>query len=72
VSRTFWVGVGVGLTIWGLRWARRQRQRYGPDAVTARVSQGLRDLRELVALSLEEGRRAAAEKEAELRASFPD
>jgi hypothetical protein len=36
------------------------------------LSQGLRDLRELVALSLEEGRRAAAEKEAELRASFPD
>jgi hypothetical protein len=72
VNRLFWVGVGVGATIMLLRWARRQRQRYGPEAVTARLSQGLRDLGDLIAVSMEEGRKAAAEKEAELRERFPD
>jgi hypothetical protein len=70
VRRLFWVGVGVGVTIMALRWARKQRERFGPDAVGAKLAQGAQDLRELVKVSLAEGRRAMAEKEAELRAEL--
>jgi hypothetical protein len=67
MRRLFWVGVGVGVTVMALRWARKQRERFGPDAVTTKLAQGAQDLRALVKVSLAEGRRAMAEKEAELR-----
>jgi hypothetical protein len=70
VRRLFWVGVGVAVTVVAVRWLQKQRRRYGPDAVGARLAQGSRDLAELVRVSLAEGRRAMAEKEAEIRASL--
>lgn len=70
MRRLFWVGVGVGVTVMAVRWLRKQRRRYGPDAVGARVAQAGHDLRELVRVSMAEGRRAMAQKEAELRGSL--
>jgi hypothetical protein len=70
VRRLFWVGMGVAVTVVAVRWLQKQRRRYGPDAVGARLARGSRDLAELVRVSLAEGRRAMAEKEAEIRASL--
>ncbi|MGH2723124.1 MAG: hypothetical protein ACRDI0_02470 [Actinomycetota bacterium] len=70
MKRLLWVGVGVAVTVMAVRWLQKQRRRYGPEAVGARLSQGSRDLAELVRVSLAEGRRAMAEKEAEIRASL--
>jgi hypothetical protein len=70
--RLFWVGVGVGVTVMAARWLRRQRARYGPQNVADRLVQGTRDLGSLVKASFEEGRRAMAKKESELRASLAE
>jgi hypothetical protein len=70
MRRLFWIGVGVGITVMALRWARKQRERFGPDAVTTKLAQGAQDLRHLVKASVAEGRRAMVEKEAELRAEL--
>jgi hypothetical protein len=70
VKRLFWVGVGVGLSLAAYRWVRKQRSKYGPEAVTAKLSEGARDVWKLLEVSVDEGRRAAAEKEAELRESL--
>ena len=65
----FWIGVGAAGAIYATRWLRRQRQRLSPQAVGATVGDVLSDLGRLVRVSAEEARRAAAEKEAELRAT---
>ncbi|MGH2677455.1 MAG: hypothetical protein ACRDHB_03710 [Actinomycetota bacterium] len=65
-----WIAVGVGAAYYASRWWRRQRDRYGADALAEKASQGVRDVMELARLSVEEGRRAAAEKEAELRGEY--
>jgi hypothetical protein len=70
MRRLFWIGVGAGVTVMALRWARKQRERFGPDAVTTKLAQGAQDLRDLVKVSMAEGRKAMAEKEAELRAEL--
>jgi hypothetical protein len=72
VRRLFWVGVGVTAAIMAARWVRKQRAKYGPANVADRVADGARDLGRLVALSLAEGRKAMAEKEAEIRASLTE
>ena len=72
MRRLFWIGVGAGITVMALRWARKQRDRFGPDAVTTKLAQGAQDLRDLVKVSLAEGRRAMAEKEAELRSELAE
>ncbi len=72
MRRMFWVGVGVGVTLLAVRWLRKQRRRYGPEAVGAKLSEGSRNLADLVRASVAEGRRAMAEKEAEIRASLGD
>ena len=64
------IAVGVGAAYYASRWWRRQRDRYGADALAEKASQGVRDVMELARLSVEEGRRAAAEKEAELRGAY--
>jgi hypothetical protein len=71
VRRLFWVGVGVGGTILVLRWARRQRERFGPDALTTKAGETVASLRKLVRASIEEGRRAMEAKEAQLRGAYP-
>jgi hypothetical protein len=70
MRRLFWIAVGVGAAYYASRWWRRQRDRYGAGALAEKASQGVRDVMELARLSAEEGRRAAAEKEAELRGAY--
>ena len=70
MRRLFWMGVGVAATVLVVRWLQKQRRRYGPDAVGAKLAQGSRDLAALVRASVAEGRRAMAEKEAEIRTSL--
>jgi hypothetical protein len=70
VRRLFWVGVGVTAAVLAARWVRKQRAKYGPSNVADRVVEGAQDVGRLVALSVEEGRRVMAEKEAEIRHSL--
>jgi hypothetical protein len=72
MKRLFWIGVGVAAAYYGSRWLRRQRQRLSPESLAARAAEGMGNVMELVRISVEEGRRAAAEKEAELKASGGD
>ena len=72
MRRPFWVALGVGFgavgAIMASRWARRQVQRAKPTAIAREARSGLLDLSRLVAESVEEGKRAADERERELRA----
>jgi len=72
VRRPFWVALGVGFGAAGAilvsRWTRRQVQRAKPAAITREARGGLLELSKLVAESVEEGKRAADERERELRA----
>jgi hypothetical protein len=70
VRRAFWIAVGVGATYYASRWWRRQRGRYGAEGVAEKARQGARDLFALTRASIEEGRRAAAQKENELREAY--
>jgi hypothetical protein len=72
VRRPFWVALGVGFGAAGAilvsRWTRRQVQRAKPAAIAREARGGLLELSKLVAESVEEGKRAADERERELRA----
>jgi hypothetical protein len=72
VRRPFWLALGVGFgaasAIMASRWTRRQMQRAKPAAIAREARGGLLDFSRLVAESLEEGKRAADERERELRA----
>lgn len=70
MRRVLWVAVGVGAAYYASRWWRRQRERYGAEAVAEKARQGARDLFALTRASIEEGRRAATEKENELREAY--
>jgi hypothetical protein len=70
MRRIFWIGVGVAAAYYVSRWARRQRDRLSPENLAAKAAEGMGSLMELVRVSADEGRRAAAEKEAEIRASL--
>jgi hypothetical protein len=72
MRRLIWVAVGVGLSVAAYRWVRKQQAKYGPEAVAAKLSDGARDAWRLLEVSVNEGRRAAAEKEAEIRASLEE
>ena len=66
----FWFGLGVAGAIYATRWVRKQRERLSPAAVGANVGDVLSDVGRLLRASADEARRAAAEKEAELRAGL--
>jgi hypothetical protein len=66
------MGVGVTVAVMAVRWVRKQRAKYGPANVVDRLGEGARDLGRLMALSVEEGRRAMAAKEAEIRKSLSE
>jgi hypothetical protein len=72
VRRLFWIGVGVAAAYYGSKWVRRQREKITPENVAARAAERLGGVMELVRVSVEEGRRAAAEKEVEIRTSLGD
>jgi sensor histidine kinase regulating citrate/malate metabolism len=72
MRRLFWVALGLGFGATGAimtsRWTRRQMQRAKPQTIAREARGGLLDLSKLVAESVEEGKRAADERERELRA----
>ena len=72
MKRLFWVGIGVAAAVYGARWIRRQRARMSPAAIGTNLSDVATDVRRLFKTSVEEARRAAAEKEAELRGDVLD
>lgn len=67
MSRLFWIGVGVAGAYYAGRWIKRKRQQMSPAAVGANLGDVLVDAGRLLGQALDEARRAAAEKEAELR-----
>jgi hypothetical protein len=72
VRRPCWVALGVGFGAGGAilvsRWTRRQVRRAKPTVIARQARGGLLELSKLVAESVEEGKRAADERERELRA----
>jgi sensor histidine kinase regulating citrate/malate metabolism len=72
MRRLFWVALGLGFGATGAimtsRWTRRQMQRAKPQTIAREARGGLLDLSKLVVESVEEGKRAADERERELRA----
>ena len=72
MKRLVWFGIGVAATIYATRWVRKQRERLSPAAVGANVGDVVADIGRLVRASADEARRAAAEKEAELRRTFEE
>ena len=67
MSRVFWIGVGIAGAYYASRWLRKQRQRLSPEAITANLGDLVADAAKLFGEAAKEARRAAAEKEAELR-----
>ena len=67
MKRLFWMGVGVAAAYYGSRWLKKQRARFSPAAVGANLGDVVADAAKLVGAAAAEARRAAAEKEAELR-----
>ena len=74
MRRGFWValGLGAGVTAAVLtsRWMRKQTERMAPANVGRQLGDTARDLGQLLREALEEWRKGAAEKEAEIRAQL--
>jgi hypothetical protein len=71
MRRLFWLALGVGFgaasAVMASRWTRRQMERAKPKSIAREARGGLLDLSKLVAESMQEGKRAADERERELR-----
>jgi hypothetical protein len=71
MRRLFWLALGVGFgaasAVMASRWTRRQMDKAKPKAIAREARGGLLDLSKLVAESMQEGKRAADERERELR-----
>jgi hypothetical protein len=71
VKRGFWVALGLGAGATGAivasRWTRKQARRVAPQTLAREAKGGLMDLSKLVAESIQEGKRAMDDREAELR-----
>lgn len=72
MRRLFWLALGLGFgavgAVMASRWTRRQMEKAKPKMIAREARGSLLDLSKLVAESMEEGRRAADERERELRA----
>lgn len=64
------LGAGVALGAWAVRRVDETRARFTPEHLTGSAVQRAEGLRTRMALAVEEGRAAAAAKEAELRAVY--
>ena len=71
MRRGFWVALGLGAGATGAilasRWTRKQAQRVAPKTLAREAKGGLLDLSKLVSESIQEGKRAMDEREADLR-----
>ena len=76
MKRGFWVALGLGAGATGAviasRWTKKQAQRVAPQTLAREAKGGLMDLSKLVSESIQEGKRAMVEREAELRAEHGD
>jgi hypothetical protein len=74
VRRAFWVALGLGAgataAIIASRWMRRQTERMAPANIGQQLGSTARDLGQLAREAVDEWRRGAAEKEAEIRAQL--
>jgi len=61
-------GIGVGTTVAAAREVRKRVDRYQPNAIVDRASDGLTRLRDQLADAVETGKVAARAREIELRA----
>ncbi len=75
MKRGFWVALGLGAGATGAvlasRWARRQARRVAPATIAREAKGGVLDFSKLVSESIQEGKRAMEEREAELRCDAP-
>ncbi len=71
MKRGFWIALGLGAGATGAilasRWTKKQARRVAPQTLAREAKGGLMDLSKLVAESIQEGKRAMDEREAELR-----
>ncbi|HEX6844465.1 MAG TPA: hypothetical protein VF235_05045 [Actinomycetota bacterium] len=71
MRRGFWVALGLGAgaagAILASRWTRKQVDKAKPRAIAREAKGGILDFTRLVSESIEEGKRAMAERERELR-----
>lgn len=71
MKRGFWVALGLGAGATGAilasRWTKRQAKRVAPRTLAREARGGVLDFTKLVSESIQEGKRAMAEREAELR-----
>jgi hypothetical protein len=71
VKRGFWVALGLGAgatgAIMASRWTKKQAQRVAPATLAREAKGGLMDFSKLVSESIQEGKQAMAEREAQLR-----
>jgi len=74
MRRSFWAALGLGAGATGAvlasRWARRQANKVKPTTLAREAKGSLLDLSKLVSESIEEGKRAMAERERELHAEL--
>ena len=74
MRRIFWLALGLGAgattAVLAARWMRRQTEKVAPANIGRQVSQGASDLGRLIRTALDEGRQAAAAREAEIRAEL--
>jgi hypothetical protein len=74
MRRAFWVALGLGAgataAVLASRWMRRQSERMAPANVGRQLGDTARDFGQLLREALEEWRKAAAQKEAEIRAQL--
>ncbi|MGH2830609.1 MAG: hypothetical protein ACRDJM_09010 [Actinomycetota bacterium] len=74
MRRAFWalvgVGAGVAVGVAAVRAVNRTKQKYSPSNIAHQAGARGGVLAERVRLALDEGRRAMAEREAELRAEL--
>ena len=72
MKRGFWVALGLGAGATGAilasRWTKKQAQRVAPQSLAREAKGGLLDFSKLVSESIQEGKQAMADREAQLRA----
>jgi hypothetical protein len=71
VKRGFWVALGLGAGATGAvlasRWTKKQAKRVAPTTLAREAKGGLMEFSKLVSESIQEGKQAMAEREAQLR-----
>ena len=75
LRRLFWmflgVGVGMGSSLWVTRRVKQVAARYTPERISSDMASSVRMLGRDVRLSIQDGREAMRQREAELRADEP-